>query len=336
MIIFIYGNEKNRSMLFNSGKWHEQDRQNLKINQKISMIDRSIENSFSRLKNDISHINQWISYLHTSQDRNTESLNAINANMLTKEELRFFVDQHYQDMENLNNAVKTTMESTKNETQSYLNSVYTNQKDIFQRLQLLSDQVYSQSSSRQELKNDIIDSRQEIRDLKSEINSKIELKVRDQIQVVSRETTMSSLAPLQEEFHNFRREVDERLQNTVSKDVFDRLEGLNSRIENMNSSIGELKKKTDTKQNLKEKIFKKVTRHSKDYIKSMLLGYIKKYGKISGLQLREIVVEEQGLVSKSSFYRLLIELEEDESLNVIHEGKEKHYVFIETHNPQII
>jgi len=57
----------------------------------------------------------------------------------------------------------------------------------------------------------------------------------------------------------------------------------------------------------------------------MLISLIKKYQKISGLSLREIVVEEQGIVSKSSFYRILAEVEEEEEVNVVHEGKEKHY-----------
>jgi hypothetical protein len=85
---------------------------------------------------------------------------------------------------------------------------------------------------------------------------------------------------------------------------------------------------------LKEKIFKKVTRHSKDYVKSMLISLVKKYNKISGLNLREIVVEEQGIVSKSSFYRLLEEIEEEEGISVVHEGKEKHYFWTLSSTPK--
>ena len=79
--------------------------------------------------------------------------------------------------------------------------------------------------------------------------------------------------------------------------------------------------------NLREKIFRNVTRQSKEYVKGMLVSLIKKYGNISGLNLREIVVEEQGLVSKSSFYRLLQEIEDHDYVHVLQQGKEKHYTW---------
>ena len=77
---------------------------------------------------------------------------------------------------------------------------------------------------------------------------------------------------------------------------------------------------------LREKMIKKITRNSKDYIKSMIASLIRKYGRISAMALREIVVDEQGLCSKSSFYRLLDEIEKDESITVLSSGREKVYV----------
>lgn len=82
----------------------------------------------------------------------------------------------------------------------------------------------------------------------------------------------------------------------------------------------------ETRARLRERIVQKLTRHSKDYVKNVILGLITKYGKISALQLREIVVEEQGLVSRSSFYRILEELEEEAEIQVVSRGKEKVYV----------
>ena len=87
-----------------------------------------------------------------------------------------------------------------------------------------------------------------------------------------------------------------------------------------------LEKLEAKKATIKEKIIKRITKNSKDYIKSIILSYIKKYSKITALQLKEMVVEEQGLCSKSSFYRLLEELEEEPELGVIKKGKEKHYI----------
>ena len=77
---------------------------------------------------------------------------------------------------------------------------------------------------------------------------------------------------------------------------------------------------------LKERLMKKLVRNSKEYIKNLTLSLVHKYGKIGALQLREIVVEEQGLCSKSSFYRILEEMEAEQKLHVISDGKHTVYV----------
>ena len=76
----------------------------------------------------------------------------------------------------------------------------------------------------------------------------------------------------------------------------------------------------------KEKIIKRLTRNSKEYVKSVILSYIRKYEKVSALQLKEIIADEQNLCSKSSFYRLLEEIDELDEIGVIKKGKEKHYL----------
>ena len=80
------------------------------------------------------------------------------------------------------------------------------------------------------------------------------------------------------------------------------------------------------KMSIKEKIMRKLTRNSKEYVKSVILSYIRKYERISALQLKEIVVDEQNFCSKSSFYRLLEEIEELGEIGVVKQGKEKHYI----------
>lgn len=80
------------------------------------------------------------------------------------------------------------------------------------------------------------------------------------------------------------------------------------------------------KASIKERMIKRLTRNSKEYVKSVMLSYIKKYEKISALQLKEMVVDEQNFCSKSSFYRLLEEIEELDEVGVIKKGKEKHYL----------
>ena len=94
-------------------------------------------------------------------------------------------------------------------------------------------------------------------------------------------------------------------------------------LENIRARLATLEQK---KAAIKEKIIKRITKNSKEYVKSIILSYIKKYEKISALQLKEMVVEEQGLCSKSSFYRILEEIEDMEEIAKLKKGKEKHYM----------
>ena len=100
------------------------------------------------------------------------------------------------------------------------------------------------------------------------------------------------------------------------------LDAIGSRLQALENALERLETRK-TPSNLQERIAKRITRNSKDYIKGVLMSFIQKYERISALKLREIVVEEQGLCSKSSFYRLLEELQDRESLDVIVEGKQK-------------
>ena len=130
-----------------------------------------------------------------------------------------------------------------------------------------------------------------------ELNSKIEELARKQPMQVER-YSQQPIQPLQ-------KEISQELQVGLSI-IGKRLE----RLEQKKASI-------------KEKIMKRLTRNSKDYVKGIIISYIKKYEKISALQLKEIVVDEQNFCSKSSFYRILEEIEQLDEIGVIKHGKEK-------------
>lgn len=81
------------------------------------------------------------------------------------------------------------------------------------------------------------------------------------------------------------------------------------------------------KSTIREKVVQRVTRNSKEYIKNLVLSYVRKYGQIGALQLKDMVVHDQGLCSKSSFYRMLDEIESTEELSVVKKGKQKYYLY---------
>jgi len=93
-------------------------------------------------------------------------------------------------------------------------------------------------------------------------------------------------------------------------------------IEQRLSDLEEQKQAT-----IREKVVKRVTRNSKEYVKQLMLSYIRKYTQIGALQLKDMIVHDQGLCSKSSFYRLLDEIEALEDIGTVKKGKQKYYLF---------
>ncbi|MEA3429669.1 MAG: hypothetical protein U9R08_00175 [Nanoarchaeota archaeon] len=86
---------------------------------------------------------------------------------------------------------------------------------------------------------------------------------------------------------------------------------------------------------LQQKVLKTVTRNSKEYVKNLIVSLIQKYEEISGLQMKEMVVDEQGLCSKSSFYRILQEVERDGKIGFLRIGKEKKYFSKQVENASL-
>lgn len=80
------------------------------------------------------------------------------------------------------------------------------------------------------------------------------------------------------------------------------------------------------KHSFKEKIVQTFSRHSKSYLKNLILNYLQQHQKISALQLKDIVVDQQNLTSKSSFYRILEEIEKEDYITTIKDGKQKIFM----------
>ena len=105
---------------------------------------------------------------------------------------------------------------------------------------------------------------------------------------------------------------------TIARTETSKLDEISERLKN----IEEQRRK-----NLRDTMARKLTRNSKEYIMNIIVSLIRKYGKIPALKLKEMIVDEQGLCSKSTFYRLLNEVQEESEVSVAHKGKEKQIVF---------
>ncbi len=120
---------------------------------------------------------------------------------------------------------------------------------------------------------------------------------------------------------------------TQQIDVFAQLKQLHSQV----SELGNVRRQTVIPSSLRtppemgsalqEKVIKMAVRNSKDLIKESIFNLIRMHGQVSGVALRESIVHEQGLCSKSSFYRLLEEIEGTQDITVVDEGKEKRYLW---------
>lgn len=103
--------------------------------------------------------------------------------------------------------------------------------------------------------------------------------------------------------------------------ILEKIQELSSRMDRIEQ--GRIERRFDAR----ERLIKRIAKNSKDYVMGIILSMLKRYEQIPASHLKEIIVDEQGLCSKSSFYRLLKELEEDDRVDFMASGKEKIYQF---------
>jgi len=92
-----------------------------------------------------------------------------------------------------------------------------------------------------------------------------------------------------------------------------------------------LKRRTEPKpptkiSTFKEKVIQKMTRNSKQFIKNTMISLINKYQRISAYELKQIIVEEQKLTTKSTFYRLLKEIEKNSEISTLKQGGDRIFI----------
>lgn len=206
----------------------------------------------------------------------------------------------------INNQLVTSFNNVKNDTTQifqwigYIYKMAQHQQQIIQNQQRIIEDINHKNNNQE----------QSIHDL--ELQLKYMPKSPEELKKII--DTYYSFEPIM----NRIRELESRIE-----DIKISQQPIQSKVEHLHTKI----ERIPSKLSLKEKLIKRITKHSKDYIKNFILGLIRKYEKISALQLREIVVEEQGLCSKSSFYRILEEIEQEDTIGVIRKAKEKLYQF---------
>jgi len=146
----------------------------------------------------------------------------------------------------------------------------------------------------------------------------------------------SSIAPLLRRMEHMEKSIESKHYPDHSSEIKEfqkRLQSLENSIQSkvsegslssIHERISAVEKRRESTA-LETHVIKKVAKDSRTYIKKMILSLIYKYGTITGTQIREMLVEEQKLTSKSSLYRALNELEKEGSVHFIWNAKEKIY-----------
>jgi hypothetical protein len=183
-----------------------------------------------------------------------------------------------------------------NKLSKSFNSVRTDTSTLFEWIKYLDQRLTQQQNSIQQIN-------QEISQIPKENYSK---EVREALENIS--------------------SLQQRLNDTINYCNYlgQKTEGMESKLQTPKKIVKEvIKQKPKT---FKERLMRKISKNSKNYVKTVILNMISKYEAISSVKLREIVVEEQGLCSKSSFYRTLKELEQSDQVEVKHQGSERIYI----------
>lgn len=106
-----------------------------------------------------------------------------------------------------------------------------------------------------------------------------------------------------------------------------KLEHHSQKMDHFHQKLQDLEtQKAKPKASFKEKVVKTLSRHSKNYLKNLIFQYLEQHQNISALQLKDIIVDQQGLASKSTFYRLLSEIEKSPQVTVVKDGKQKFFL----------
>tara|TARA_Y100000310_G_scaffold278140_1_gene296403 strand:+ start:1313 stop:2104 length:792 start_codon:yes stop_codon:yes gene_type:complete len=254
----------------------------------------------------------------------------------------FLIKKRDQHLEQLNNTLENSFSGVKAdvvkifEWLKYFHQRNLQQEHVILQLQRQIDQV---PKSKEDVK-ELIDEYYEVEPLKNKVE-KMSAKIE------SLDDNHRILMGLKYKLE----ELNEKVQNVESAaHLMPKIEEIKSKINNLEDSHAPIKQRVEehaskleklefghtnkpihqqpkTVHSARENLMRKIAKSSKDHVKTILRSLIIKYGQIHALQLREIVVEEQGLCSKSSFYRILEELEQEEDISVLHEKKEKKYIF---------
>lgn len=293
---------------------------NSRTKKKIEALNATLENSFANVKDDINKVYDWINYLHKQNYESQKKVDLLNQKIVeapTHLGVKEMVDEKItqenitEKFEELNRKINSISDS-----HDELSSVMYHLEELKSRLQEIDESNSHVGTIKQKV--DKMVERIEYFDESYEKILKLTNQFRD---IKERMNRVEGRSELIDKFEDKLNNVSKRLDKSEEK--------FHTAIKNKLSSVSpnmQPARAAPKRQDFSQKLIKKIPGSSKDHAKNIIKNLIAKYGQITAKQLREIVVEEQGLLSKSSFYRILEEVETEENFAVIHDKKQKKYV----------
>mgnify|MGYP001582550476 CR=1 FL=1 len=269
----------------------------------VERLQQSVEVSFERVKQDTSSMFQWIAQLwqHAAQQerRFAELRSSISALPSTEQVTSRVLDvvERRFDFTGMRDRVRQC-ERVAIETSRAAHDV----EDLRSDVQELSKQVSElQTAQRDRPHIDVESLREELQSGTAALSGKVDALRELQLPVLDRLRMMAAeVAQLKRQPVRSVRDTPARVERVVVE------KPLRSRLQ--------------------EHVLKNVVRNSKEFIRHAILQLILKHERISGLQLRDVIVDEQRLTSKSSFYRILEDVEKEQDVTVVVDGKEKVFL----------
>jgi methyl-accepting chemotaxis protein len=297
------------------------------LGQKIQVMEKSLKDSFSRVRDDVSSVNAWVSYYYQRSQYLEAQLNYMNdafGNLRsTMSKSSSSLEKHSKMIGELADHLVSmrkelsslSITASRNPQMDKLNfhieKISKEMMEVNRKIEAFSYVPNRLNALREQFQDHLSASDNSIQI--KELSYNIEKISGEVAKVDHKVEALSYLAPKVDALRN---QLSEHITSPhVPTEMETRLTEIQERLKNL-----------VVKKSPKDKLVQKVTKNSHDYLRAMILSYIKKYEKISAFQLREMIVEEQNLTSKSSFYRIMEEIEEMEDITTIREGKEKVYL----------
>ena len=264
----------------------------------VAALHARLTHSFGRVREDttnlyawITHLNNKIDYLHHQHRQNSLLLQQVDAKVPNQSSITHQLDEH-PGWSHLSGRIA--------QTEARLAHIVEMQNQASAASLQLTSHIGKMPQMQFQMHEQIAQLHERI--------SRIQAKLGDPDYAAHMERLEAQVNRLKAEIEPIRSQV---------------FESHHKQIEALKEKIAAPEQQPQPRPALQARLMSSMKRNSRAYAQSMILSYVRKYGKISVQQLREMLVDEQAILSKSAFYRHVDEVEKLDEVAMVKDGKNK-------------